>query len=46
MNRAAVIKSGYTVVTQSTKNKKPNLVGWAKCLNPLVLMRRIERPTY
>ena len=37
--------SALTVI-QSMESKKPNLVGWAKCLNPLVLMRRIERPTY
>jgi hypothetical protein len=32
--------------TRIAESKKPNLAGWAKCLNLLVLMRGIEPPTY
>jgi hypothetical protein len=40
------LHSPTSLAALRTQSKKPNLVGWAKCLNLLVLMRRIERPTY
>lgn len=35
-----------SVETAAPESKRPNLESWAKCLNSLVVMGRIELPTY
>ena len=45
VKRAKPRTAGYTVATQSPETTKPNLVGWAKCLNYLGWLMGLEPTT-